>query len=358
MFDRYIRPLATIVLDANNANQDAPSKIFSGFRNHNFRMRIRGTETLAGGPATRLKNAGSPWARVSSIRLDEAGTERWNLSGMEARFLSELVAPRGLSRNQRIATLADGAQALEESIFLPAAWPLSIKPEETAWLERNAKNATNLTVRWNNDATPTNPLVTTAGTITPSAYSVTIEQDFDDAKEPDPAGGLRLIRPIFLPRYRVIQQQIAAANAELPIEILTDKFLRAIVIHQVTNVGDVDDIVNSLALISDDRELIGRMTNAEDVFRSAQQEFAGNLEAFGNSGSAAQPDQGCYIPISFQKSGQLARILNPRTDINLRLILNVQPSVVAGATTSFVRVLLVELERVAGYTSDRIPFAA
>jgi len=280
---------------------------------------------------------------------------------MEARFLSELIAPRALSRNQRIATLADGAQSLEESLILPAAWPLSIKPEETCFLERNAKNATNVTVRWNNatgGGAGANPLVTTAGTVTPSAYTVTIEQDFDDAKEPDPQGGMRLIRPVFIPRYRVIQQQVTAVNAELPIEILTDKFLRAIVIHQVTNVGDVDDIINSLALISDDRELIGRMTNAEDLFRSAEQEFGGGIENFGFSASAAQPNSGSYIPISFQKSGQLARVLNPRTDVNLRLILNVQPSAAAGATVSNIRVVLLELERVAGYTSDLIPFAA
>lgn len=321
------------------------SQILSGFRVHSFRLTIRGTVILAGGPATALRNAGSLWGAITSVGLVENGVDRWNVPGNFLRYISEFVAAQP-QPYQRITSLADGAYNLEESVQIPFAWPIAVAPVETCFVERNPRQASYVFAVLNPAGTQ---LVTTGGTATLSNVTITVEQVYDD---------LLSIQPAFVPTARMVQQQITGASTNLDFFLRTTERLRMVVVGQQTAVGDVEDIISQLALRGDFRDLIGPgQVNWDDLVKGinmAQQ--GGGLRNFGYSTSAAQPQQDVYLGLNFQENGRLGNTLDPNTDVNLRLNLTAQPSVVAGATVSYVNACLLELERVPGRTLPVLPF--
>lgn len=338
----------TITLDSTNANTKAYSRLISGVKTLGLLFRLRATITLAGGPATALRRAGSAFGLIDQIGLEDNGRDVANMSGLMLRFLSQMVSAQHLTAT-RITSYANGATALEETAFLPFAWPQSVSPIETAFVERDPRNALQAFAVWNNTGTK---LVATGGTAVLSAVTLTVQQVLD----PDMGR-----QPVFIPEYRVISQPITASVINNPIYLKTNQFLRGLVIQQDTDIGEVDDIITSLTIRDDSRDYVGpNPVLFEDLARAQELQFGGNMHAFGFDGSAAatQPNLNAYLGVNFQEAGRLSRALNPEAGQNLRLEVTGLPSVTGGAATSSIRTLLMELTRWPGRTTPTIPFAA
>lgn len=350
-FTTKIQQLQTIVPSILPIGQRNYSNMISGVRTHQLRFRIRATATLAGGPATAIRNAGSLWALIDNVGIEENGEDRVNIDGRFLRQLSQMVAARPLSAT-RLATYANGAVTLEESAVLPLAWPLAVTPVETAFVERAPKQQTRVFVVANATTGTTTLLATTAGTVTISNLTVQVEQVFDDVA----------MKPLFIPTIRRQSDAVPSANPNQLVYLKSDKWIRALILRQDSTVGEVDDIVSALALRGDFRDYIGPgLVDFEDLVRSQEAIFGGDLSAAGIDATAVapvQPDRNVYLGLNFQENGRLSNILNPNTDLNLRWVLNATPSVTAGATTSRVDTLIYELERIPGITAEGAPFRA
>lgn len=351
MYNTKTTALPTIVASLLPVGQRIYSNMISGVRTHAIRVRIRGTATLAGGPATAIRNAGSLFALVDAIGIEENGEDRVNIDGRMLRALSQMVAPRPLSAI-RLASYANGAYALEESAVIPLAWNLGVSPVETVFVERAPKQQTRVFTVFNASTGTTTLLATTAGTVTISNLTITLEQIYDDAS----------IRPIFIPRIRNYSEVVPGANAGQIIYLKSDRWIRGLILRQDSTVGEVDDIVNNIALRGDFRDYIGPgLVNFEDLVRGREFEFGGSLTAAGIDATAAapvQPDRNVYLATNFQEAGRLSNILNPNVDLNLRWVADVQASVTAGATVSRLDTMFYELERVPGITAEAAPFRA
>lgn len=337
---------AQIALTAAQSGQKAYTRLQGGVRTHGLIFRIRGTVTLAGGPATALRNAGSLWSIIDAVGMEDNGKDVCRIDGMTARALSQMVAARSLTA-QRINGYANAAYTLEESIYIPFAWPLAVSPVESVYVEPDPRNALQAFVVHNANASTfvSTKLATTPGTATVSGVTVDVIQVYDTDKD----------RPLFLPFYRQIQEVVAGTATEFPFYIKTDNLLRGMIIGQDTSgVGNVDDIISAIAVRSDGRDIIGpSLANWETLVRQCEQEYGGDLGSFGYDASAAatQPTLSTvYLPILFQQSGRLSNVLNPAADRNLRAVLSVAQSGVAAAGTSLVKATLFELLELPGVT--------
>lgn len=350
MYKEQTSGLATISPATVGAGTRGYARMISGVRTLGIRLRIRATATLAAGPKTALRNAGSLWACVDQVGIEENGVDRVNVPGKYLRVLSEMVAPGQLPNTVRIASYADGAVVLEETAVIPFAWPLGAQPVDTCFLQRDPQATCQVFVMMNSVTTTTQ--LATTGTVTLSNITVEVQQVYDDSVD---------LKPYFIPTYRMISEPINAAVTAFPIWLRTAKYLRGIIVGQDTSVGEVNDIINNLALRGDNRDLIGpQSVSFEDLATNALWEFAGPFFAHGYDASVAatQPSTHVYLPINFQRQGRLGNILNPLRDFNLRVEVDGQASVTAGAAASTVRIMMMELERVQGLTAPELPFAA
>lgn len=336
--------LGTIVPTAANVGSRVYTDMRNGKRNLSVYARITATVTLAGGPATGLRNIGDPWALISSIGIEENGVDRWNVDPRAQRFLTEMIAPRSQGAT-RISNFANGAYTITSTVRIPFAWPLSVRSVDTAFMERDERQALQFFVVPNLDGTN---LVTTAGTATVSAVSVAVIQEYDE---------LRAQRPLFMPTARMLNQSFPATVTNEPFYIKTQRFIGSLVVMQDTNVGEVSDVLSALALLGDRRDIIGpQAVPLNQLQQIMQQQFGGAVDLGGFSATATTPGTGAYWGIDFREGGRLSNIINPQRDTNFRLQVNVTPSVTPGATSQNLRVLLCELERVPGLTTDKIPF--
>ena len=133
----------------------------------------------------------------------------------------------------------------------------------------------------------------------------------------------------------MVTQKVSGADKALDIFLRPYNYLRGLVLQQDTTIGEVSDIINGLQLHGDRREVIGPEMNDWSLLTQAQEnDWGGNI-----LGAPA------YLYVNFQRGGRLGNVWNPQQDSNLRLTVDCQPSVVAGATTSTIRVAMLELER-------------
>ena len=350
MYKEQTQQLARIVPTV--AGQRATTDMISAVRTLYLDFRIRATVTLAGGPQTAMRNAGSLFALVDQIGITENGRDRALMDGRMLRVLAEMVAARTLSAT-RISNYANGAYVLEESARLPFAWPLGAQPVDTAFMQRVPEAKCQAFAQFSAIAAGLTTTLGNAGTATISALSLDVIQGYDDSLG---------VKPHFIPSYRTVATPIAGTVTDFPVLLATERYLRAAIIAQrATVVGEVDDIITNMALRSDNRDLIGpRLADFENLTCAAEQEFGGDFRnhGFDASATATQPRTNAYLPINFQRQGRLGNILNPLRDINLRLEVDAAVSVTAGAGTSSITTLLCELERVRGLTSEAPPFQA
>ncbi len=301
-------------------------------------FRVRATVTLAGGPATLITNGGSILAAFNKFGLDENGARFVEADPRLLQVYQQMMAPRDTDLGRvRATNLANGAYALEESVFLPFANVQVAVPTESCFLERDPRRAFSAFLERGPDSLALGKIVQTPGTAVISAITVDVVQRYDLE---------RVKRTVLVPVIRQVEIPVAATATEFTFKLESTRYLQGLVIQQDTSgAGEVTDIINSLALRSDGREFVGPgLVPFEDLQAQAQMEFNGDCVSRG------------YLPIWFRKGGRLSNILNPNALSNLRLVMSVQPSVTVNAGTSTIRVLMLELERVPGLTAEQVPY--
>lgn len=308
------------------AAQRAYAQLLNKTSTHFLQFNFSGRLTIAGGAATAIRNRGSLLAAFDEVGLEENGKDRALLRGTVARAYSEEAAPSALSA-VRLTNTAAAAYNLKESVRVYFAHPYAANPIETAWREHDVQMKVQafVTLAASGGA---DRLCQVGGAVTAvlDQLAVTVQQGHD----PD-----LTLAPFFLPSYRQIVTDVPAANAELRVSLQTNSLLRSIMISQEdTVVGEVPDVLNGVTLLGDTQSWIGpKSVKLEDLIAGSEFEFGG-LSGW-NSGDA-------HLGLNFQRFGRLTRVFNPNQDANLRLELDVQPSVV-GTGTSKIRVTLCEL---------------
>lgn len=333
MLRETVRSLSAQTLIANGRTT---YDLALGMRTLYLVFRISGSVTIAGGPITAIRNAGSILSQFSEFGLNENGEDVVRHEPRLAGIISQANAARVIS-STRLTSTANGTYPLEETVLIPLANPRAVNPAETAFVARDPRVALQAFVNWQSSVSA----IANAGaaTVTFTTPTVTVEQHFDDETGEFP--------PILRPFYQDIIQPVTAATLNVPFYIKTSRYLRALVIQQDTNVGEVSDIVSGLILRGDRRTYYG--PNAipfADLQRKQEFELAGDVFRSG------------YLYLDFQRSGRLSNIINPNVDTNLRFELNVTPSVTAGATSSNVRIGVLGLEVVSGVTAQAVGFDA
>lgn len=307
-----------------------------GMRTLYIKIRVSASLTIAGGPITAIRNAGSLLSQFLEMGLNENGEDVARHDPRLLGMITQANAARTISSTRLTAT-ANGVYPLEETILIPLANPLAISPAETAFVARDPRAALQAFITWQ----PNVAAICNAGaaTVTITTPTVNVEQHYDDETAEFP--------PILRPFFTDMVLPVSATATAVPFFIRTSRFIRALTIQQDTNVGEVADIISAIAIRGDRRTYYGpNPLTFSDLQRMQELEFGGDVLRSG------------YLRINAQRSGRLSNIINPNTDTNFRLELNVAPSAAAGATSSVVRVCVEGLEVVPGVTAGAVGFEA
>jgi hypothetical protein len=307
-----------------------------GMRTLALVFRFSASVTIAGGPITAIRNAGSLLSQFLELGLNENGDDVVRHDPRLAGFISQANSARVVSSTRLIST-ANGTYALEETVLVPLGNPRAVNIGETSFVAKDPRAALSAFVTW----VPSVAALCNAGaaTVTITTPTITVEQLFDDETAENP--------PILRPYFTDMVIPITATTTALPFYLKTSRFVRSITIQQDTNVGEVADIITALTLRGDRRTYYGpNPITYADLQRRQEFELAGDVFRSG------------YLHLDFQRGGRLSNIINPNTDTNFRLELNATPSVAAGATSSLVRVSVAGLEVVPGVTAGAVGFEA
>lgn len=332
-----IRNLATIAV-ANGAGSDNVRQLTvaeNNKRTERFDLRVTGQVdiTVAG---TAVVNRGSILGALRDVGFIDGGADKVVTDARLMRFIAEAMAPSPLPATRLAGAGVQAATLVNETIPLWVCAAKTANPNETKYVEVNKQ------LQLQPFITPLKLILgiaqgaALAGTITNVAC--TVEQRFDD---------MVMTAPWLSHFQRQITTNVPAANAQLRVDLRGSRFLRGIAIQQDTTQGEVSDIINSMVLRGDSQATIG---DGNVPFIDLQQSMADE------QGGAVVPG---YLFIDFCRYGRLTTMWNPYQDTNLRLELNVQPSVTvfsgAAATNSVVRVALIEYEKTAA-TLPELPF--
>lgn len=318
--DRY-KTIPTIVVAA--ADVDGQRKRTQGENNkrtERYNCTVTGQVDITAAGAG-LRNRGSILAAATEVGYIDGGADKVNYDPRLARFIGEAMAPSALPATRLGGVGVQAATQLRETFPLWLATPRSGNPNETKYTEPNKQLAQELFL------TPNRSILRLAGgapTGTITNLQMQIEQVYDD---------LVGVSPLLSTYIRQITQDVPGANAALKIDLRGNRYIRGIAIQQDTSEGEVADIINSMVLRGDNQAIFGdRAIPFRNLVEHAQEEQGGAVVA-----------QLGYLFIDFLRYGRLASLWNPFQDTNLRLELDVQPSV--GNTNSRVRVALWEMER-------------
>lgn len=336
-----------------NAGQRSFSRIIGAKRNAWYTFVITATVTIAGGTITALLNGGNLAAMFQYIGIDENGYDAALIDTRMARFLSSITAA-GLPADVTLpAGATNGTYNLRTTIRLPFAWILAMDAMETAHVERDPSQDTYMFVQpWGTGvATAAGKLATVPGTAAITNLSVKCYQHFDDKAVAD--------MPIFVPRYRMVQQQIAASVTEQPTYIRSAVPLRGLILGQDTQtLGEQTDIITSIAHRDSLRDYIGpQQADFQGLVSQQPQLYGGLVSNRGGpaplGGNVAADLTSPYLYTNYQEFGKLSNVWNPATGgVDLRYEITGQPSVVVGAGTSVVNVAVCELLKIANRTKD------
>jgi hypothetical protein len=326
------------------AGQFAKSQIFSGLRTGYFIVTLAGALTTAG-PITDIFNNGSLAALFTLLSVQENNDDvvLWD-PRLSVGLTSAIAAGDGA--NVRLNTLTPGTYNLREQIVIPFAWPLSGNEWETSFVEKNPQAPTYVRLQPWGGYNPANAAglapILAGGTASLANLTVTIEQIADKNQVAYP--------PIFRPRFTQIINSVSAANAQLRTLLTTSAPQRGVLFMQDTNVGMVNDIVNTYRILSDYQGIDApNFVNYDRMARYQRQIFGGNVFQYGGIG--VDPAGGSMLFRNWQSGGRLSEIIVP--DVmgqNFRIETNCQPSVTAGATSSNLVAGIISLEKVANVT--------
>jgi len=293
---------------------------------------------------TDVLNRGSVWALFDEVGISDGGDDVMLLDGPTLRFMSEMHSPSALDFRRLGTAGVQAATIIRESAKLYFAHPLSANPSETVFRERDKGNQVEVFVNQKAAGATLNGLARGAGV--GAVTNVTVDStQHADRFTPAP--------PLFIPTVRQMVVPVAAANPALEAIIKVQNPLRAIIVKQETDQGEVGDIITSLRLLSDTRQIIGpNFESWRKLTQEQQYEFGGDV-----FDDASGYGQNGYLGLNFQTAGRLSNVLDAPREPNLRFEFNSLPSAQTGATNSRIRITLIELERRAGLVAAEVPFA-
>lgn len=335
MLRQATAPLANI---AAVQGQKATSDMRNGMRTLGLLIRITCTVDIAAAPVTAIRNRGSLLSLVSAVGVSENGVDRVLMTGRLAGFVGRVNQVVETPSAVRLTNTAIGAYPLEETIFIPFGSSWQGNPTDSAFVEKDPRTALQAFLTW--DPQVANLVNAGGAAVTIGVPTITVDQVYDDERQAK--------RPLFLPYYREQVMQVQGAGQQPPFYLKTARYIRAIALMQDTNVGEVSDIISSVILRGDNRDIIAppgasvqRLARLGECFQLAR----------------ALNDPG-YLYLNFAHGGRLSNIISPVNDSNLRFEFTAQPSAAVGATSSLIRLGILELERVGGLTADSIGFTA
>lgn len=290
-------------------------------RTERYDLRVTGQVDITGA-GTGIINRGSILAALGDVGFTDGGADKVVCDARLLRFIAEAMAPSALPATRLAGAGIQAATLLSEIVPIWLSAARTANPNETKYVEVNKQ------LQLTPFVTPAQFITRLAqggglvGTITNLAVDVV--QVFDDM----------LGTPPWLSAYtRQIVTNVAGASNALKIDLRGSRYVRGIAIQQDTSLGEVSDIINGLVLRGDERAIYGdRAIPFADLQAFQAEEYGGALPPG-------------YLYIDFARYGRLSTFYNPYEDTNLRLELDVQPSAVAGATNSVVRVAVIEYER-------------
>ncbi len=325
-----IQPLKNIV---PVAGQRVDAKLQNSVRTHAVLLTAQAlvdvtTDALA------LLNRGSVWALFDEVGLYIDGEDRVLMDPRAARAWNEVNAISSLPRTRTTSLLAvDPAVTVRESLLIPLANQRIAKPEETAFLERNTREEMTAFVKYNGLGTR----VYRGGVVAVSAPLVRVTQIYDPFRQE---------LPLLRPSIRQQTSAVPSANDRHEIFLKGSKYIGGILVQQDSDVGEVADIINTIAIRGDDgRDLVTQPRTWSEAVQTSAYEYGGDV-----AGTEA------YLGINFTRNGRLSQLVHPYAYANLRLELNVQPSVTTGATNSKIRVTIFEYDRDTELTTAELPF--
>ena len=293
--------------------------------------------TVAG---TGLRNRGSVWASFDEIGINDNGDDRDLVDGPTLRYLTEMHSPSAVATRRLGNPGVQATTIIREVARIWFSHPLAGNPSETTFKERDEKHQVTVFYKWNNSIAK---LVDGGVTGTVTAPVITAYQEADRLSQ---------VKPIFVPTMRQIVATVPSASTQQEILIKAQNPLRALVIKQETDSGEVGDIITSLRFLSDNRHIIGpNFISWRDLTLASQYEFGGDVA---NPEGSAGLGVNAYLGFNFQEGGRLSNVLDSPREPNLRLEVNAAPS--AFGANSKIRVTLLELEREPGITADEAPF--
>lgn len=311
-------------------------RLVNGVRGQWVTILATATVQVSVAAATALRNRGSIFGAVDEIILDENGTDRHIYKGSVLRFLAEMNARSALSASR--AGTAVGTYLLEEAARVWFAWPESVIPGETDFVERDPRQTLNLQVRM---APNIAAALYNVGPATVAVSNVKFEITHGYELPMQGQGA-----PLFLPTARQQIVQVNGAVTQQAEYLRSPHLVRAIVVSQeVAGVGEVGDILTGLTLRGDFVTPIGPGVESYASL-ALEQEF--------EFGGAVLSSNRAHLGFNFQKFGKLAHCLNPAGDTNFRFEFAGAPSATAGQ--SQLRITILELQRIAGVTAAEIPF--
>lgn len=327
-----IRLLPAMVPPATADNTRATTNGDNNKRTERYQLRV----TAAVTPVAALgvnRNKGSVLALLTDIGFNDGGTDKIVMDARLARFIAEALAPSALPATRLDATVA-ALNNLEETVPIWLSAVGTGNPGETKYVEANKQLQQQVFI------TPlrlASRITSGAGGATITGLTAQVEQVYDDM----------VGTPPWLTSYtRQVVQDITGANASQKVDLRGSRYIRGLGIQQDTSgVGEVADVINGLVMRGDAETYIGQ--NAVP-YRDL---VLGNAVEQGGAISAAPAG---YLWIDFCRYGRLSTMWNPYQDTNMRLELNVQPSVAVGAVSSLVRVAIVEYESTA-VTLSQLP---
>jgi hypothetical protein len=278
--------------------------------------------TVAG---TGTLNRGSVMAAFDEMGIQENGKDRQYVDPRILRYIAETTAPSAPTALRAASAAIQANTNLRETFRVYFAHPFSLNPRETNFIVSDPTADFSFFHKLNAANNGVGKIVA-GGTATLTNVVVKVQQSLDQ---------FEAARPTFIPTIRMVSQQVNGANTDLEILLRPGNYVRALVIQQDSNIGEVSDIINSLSLTGDRNPIIGpEKTDWSLLTQAEEYDWGGNM--LGAPG---------YAYINFQEQGKLTNVWNPTQDTNMRLLVNCQPSVVAGVVTSIIRVAILELER-------------
>lgn len=297
--------------------------------------------------ATRVINRGSILGAFNYIGINEGGTDVVKIDARTLGVYTDVLAEQPRS-STRLGGTGVAATPLQEMVRLSYAWPrpMSEVPQETVLVDSVKGDDKKVRIFAELRADGGQGGIVTGGTSNMSVTpQFTILERYDD---------ITAKKPLLLP---LISQDVldvtSASNAKRYEFSLSDMVgLRAIILQQDTDQGEVGDIIKALKFMVGGRQIIGpSQANWDDLLRGMQLDSDGFVYATGVSYG-----QSSYLAIIFQDHGRLSQIQNPNLP-NTAFEFNWQQSAQAGVTKSQVRLTFIGLRQVPGVTADSLGFA-